>query len=361
MRVLLLSTLKRRIGPDIFASRSRIIYELAEGLAKREHSVSLLGTGDSYIPGVEVIPVIEKGWVDLPSPENEFIRDVASLQKMGEMLISLQDKFDLVHNHAYPDPFASVYEGKLQIPLVTTLHALYSDYLDELLSFYPKTNFIALSQGYKKLYKKAKIYSVVYNGVNTKAYKYQGKKKDYLFWLGRLARGRGADRKFLDQKGVRWAIELAESSGTQLYLAGPCEDPLFFEEEVKPHISEKIQWVGDISSEQSLPVEKIISLMQGAKAFLMTVNQDEPFGLVMAEAMACGTPVIAFNRGAVSEIVIDGKTGFVVDPQEGVEGLKKALEKIDNIERNACRKHIEENFTVDKMVDNYEKLYKQLI
>jgi len=108
-------------------------------------------------------------------------------------------------------------------------------------------------------------------------------------------------------------------------------------------LNDKIQWVGEISSEQSLPVEKVVDLMQNAKAFLMTVNQEEPFGLVMAEAMACGTPVIAFNRGAVSEIIRDGLTGFIVDPdaqiskpaeemwivkKTGLDGLCEAVERI---------------------------------
>ena len=173
MRILLLSTLKRRVGPDIFASRSRIIYQLSLGLASKGHKVSLLGTGDSQIPGVEVIPVIEKGWADLPPPENEFHRDVASLMKQAGMMLDLQDSYDVIHSHIYPDFFPPILGNELRKPLIITLHALYTDYIDEILTKFDKAYLIALSQAYKSLYRKAKIFDVVYNGVDTDLYSYR--------------------------------------------------------------------------------------------------------------------------------------------------------------------------------------------
>lgn len=101
--------------------------------------------------------------------------------------------------------------------------------------------------------------------------------------------------------------------------------------------------------------------MQKAKAFLMTINWEEPFGLVMAEAQSCGTPVIGFDRGSTSELVINGKTGFVVKPKEGIEGLKRALKKIDRINPRDCREHIEKNFSVKKMIEEYEKIYYRIL
>ena len=361
MRILVVSTLKRRIGPDIFASRSRIIYQLAEGLVKRGHSVSLIGTGDSQIPGVKIIPVLEKGWMDLPPAENSFLRDISSLIKLNNNILEVAHEFDVVHNHTYPDYFPSIVEKDLKVPLITTLHALYDDYMDDLLSSFSKTTFVALSNAYKNLYKKAKIENVIYNGVDTNLYSYNEKSEDYLLWVGRLPKGRREDGIFIDPKGVKSAIKLARETGQRLFLLGPCEDKEFFDRDVKPYLNEKIQWVGEVSPEQSVPIEKVVSLMQNAKCFLMTINQDEPFGLVMAEAMACGTPVIAYNHGSVSEIVRDGLTGFVVDPSEGTEGLGEALDKIDTLKRDDCRNHVEENFTIEKMVKNYEELYKQLL
>lgn len=362
MNILLLSTLKRKVGPLEFASRSRVIYQLATGLVERGHTVSLMGTGDSTIPGVKIIPIVPKGWVDLPPVENGFLRETASLLRLAASVREQQDQFDIIHNHTYPDFFPSVVENELSIPLVTTLHALYDEmYMDETLSLYPKTHFVALSEAYKKLYQKTRIDFVVYNGVNTNLYAYEEKKEEYLFWLGRLPKARNKDGSFMDPKGVRYAVQLARETGIPLKLAGVVEDAAFYEEDVKPFLSEKIQWVGDVSSKQSLSVEEVVSLMQKAKAFLMTINQQEPFGLVMAEAMSCGTPVIAFNRGSVAEIVKNGVTGYVVDPEDGIGGLKQAAKRISEIKPEDCRFHVEEHFTIEKMVEGYENVYKKIL
>lgn len=361
MKILIVSTLKRRIGADLFASRSRIIYEVSAGLAKKGHKVSLLGTADSIVPGVEIIPILEKGWVDLPPVENEFLRETASLINQARKIVEIQDSFDIVHNHTYPDFFPSVLQNELHIPLVTTLHALYDDYMEEVLSKSDKTYFIALSNGYKDLYEKVKFYDVVYNGIDTNLYTFKKDKQDYLFWLGRLPKGKNADGTFIDPKGVRWAIRLAKETGSKLILSGVCEDKNFFETDVKPYLNDKIQWAGEVSGEQSLPTEKVIELMQNAKAFLMTINQQEPFGLVMAEAMSCGTPVIGFNRGSVAEVVVNGKTGLIVNPDEGINGLKQAFGKINSINPEDCREHVLQNFSLEKMVDDYEKVYSRII
>lgn len=176
MRILIVSTLKRKVAPDYFASRSRVIFQLAKGLAERGHQVSLLGTGDSYIPGVKIIPLIEKGWVDLPAVENEFLRQIATLIQLSQKIVEVQEDFDIIHNHVYPDFFPSTIEDKLKIPMLTTLHALYDYYMDDLLATFPKTHFISLSNTYAKLYRKAKIYKIVYNGVDTNLYSYNEKK-----------------------------------------------------------------------------------------------------------------------------------------------------------------------------------------
>jgi len=361
MRILIVSTLKRKIAPDFFASRSRIIFQLASGLVKRGHQVSLLGTADSHIPGVKIIPVIEKGWVDLPPVENEFLRQTATLITLSQKIVEIQSNFDIIHNHLYPDFFPSIIEDRLTIPMLTTLHALYDYYMDDLLSILKKTYFISLSNAYAKLYKKAKIYKTVYNGVDTSLYPYQEKKGDYLFWLARLPKAKDKNGNFMDPKGVRSAIQLARETGEKLMISAPIEDKEFFERDVKPYLNDKIQFVGEPTQEQSVSLTTIIKLFQNAKAFLMTINQQEPFGLVMAEAGSCGTPVIGFDRGAIPEVVVDGKTGFIVPYSAGVSGLKQALTKINRIKPADCRKHIVENFSIESMVKNYEKLYLEIL
>jgi len=361
MRILIVSTLKRKIAPHEFASRSRIIYQLSQGLAKKGHQVSLLGTGDSEIPGVKIIPLLEKGWVDLPPVENEFLRQDTNLIQLTQKIVEIQGDFDIIHNHTYPDFFPSIIEDRLKIPMLTTLHALYDFYMDDLLSTFKKTHFISLSNNYAQLYKKAKIYKTVYNGVDTNLYSYQEKKGGYLFWLGRLPKGKNKDGSFMDPKGVRSAIKLAEITGEKLFISAPVEDKKFFEIDIKPHLNDKIQFVGEPTSEQSVSFEKILSLYQGAKAFLMTINQSEPFGLVTAEAGSCGTPVISFDRGALPEVMKDGVNGFLVPYEQGVEGLKNALKKIDQIKPINCRNHIVNNFSIENMVDNYEKTYNEIL
>jgi glycosyltransferase involved in cell wall biosynthesis len=361
MRILIVSTLKRKIASDNFASRSRIIFQLAQGLVKRGHEVTLIGTGDSQIPGVKIISAVEKGWVDLPPVENEFLRQTANLIQLDQKIIEIQNQFDIIHNHTYPDFFPSTIENQLRIPMLTTLHALYDFYMDDLLTTFKKTHFISLSKNYASLYKKAKIYKVVYNGVDTNLYSFQEKKEDYLFWLGRLPKGKNKDGTFIDPKGVRWAIKLAQMTGEKLFISAPVEDINFYNQDVKPHLNDKIKFVGEPTLEQSVKFEEILSLYKGAKAFLMTINQSEPFGLVTAEAGSCGTPVIVFDRGATPEIVIDGKTGFVIPYKKGVEGLKEALNKISQIKPQDCRNHIVNNFSIEKMVENYEKVYLEIL
>jgi len=361
MKILIVSTLKRKVASNYFASRSRVIYQLAHGLAKKGHQVSLLGTGDSEIPGVSIISTIEKGWVDLPPVENEFLRQTANLIQLSQKIVEIQSNFDIVHNHTYPDFFPSIIEDRLKIPMLTTLHALYDFYMDDLLEKFSKTHFISLSNSYGKLYKKAKIYKTVYNGVDTNLYSYNEQKDDYLFWLARLPKAKDKDGNFMDPKGVRFAIKLAQETGTRLFISAPVEDRGFFEHDVKPHLDDKIQFVGEPTKEQSVPITKIIELFQHAKAFLMTINQQEPFGLVMAEAGSCGTPVIGFDRGAVPEIVIDNKTGFIVPYEKGVSGLKDALGRIGTIKPQDCRDHIVKNFSIETMVNNYEATYLEII
>jgi len=233
--------------------------------------------------------------------------------------------------------------------------------LDETLSLFKKSYFICISKASRKLAKKTKIYKVIYNGVDTKLYNFSEKKEDYLLWIGRLARAKDKKGNFLDPKGIRWAIKLARETNSKLLLSGNIEDPEFFEKDVKPYLSKKIKWIGPISSEPPLTKKQVAKLMQKAKAFLMTVNWEEPFGLVIVESMSCGTPVIGFNRGAVSEIIANGKTGFVVNPKEGINGLKKALKNINKIDSKTCGEYVEKNFTLEKMAKNYEEVYQEII
>lgn len=361
MKILISSLLKRRISPKITAARPRMIFDLCWGLAKRGHKITVLGTGNSKIPGVKIIPVIPKSFVEMPNYENPFYAETGFLTKMARTIEKIGNQFDIIHNHTYPEFINLLVANKIKPPMITTVHAQMTPELDEVLSLFPEAKFIAISKAAKKLAKKTKIYKVIYNGVDTNLYKFCGKKENYLLWIGRLGKAKNEKGNFIDAKGVRWAIKLAKETHSRLLLAGNVEDIEFFNRDVRPYLSNKIKWVCPISSEQPLTKKEVARLMAKAKAFLMTINWEEPFGLVMAEAMSCGTPIIAFRRGSVPELIKNGKTGFIVNPKEGITGLKKALKKIDKIKPKDCRKHIEKKFSLEAMINNYEKTYKKLI
>jgi glycosyltransferase involved in cell wall biosynthesis len=383
MKILLAGTIKRRITEDITASRSTVVFELGKKLAEKGHEVTLLGTSDSLIPGVKTIGIIEKGLADLPVFENAMYVEISYLVALEKKLEEIAAEFDIVHNHTYLEFINLFASERIKTPMVTTLHAQATPEYDNVLSLFPKSNLVSISNAHRNLFKKAKIEFVVHNGVDKEIFSFEEQKEDYLLWIGRLGRAKDSNGNFVDAKGVKWAIELARKTGEKLLLFGNVEDMDFYNNDVKPFLDDKIKWVnGIVSSEQKLSHKEVADLMRKAKAFLMPINWEEPFGLVMAEAMSCGTPVIGFNKGSVSEIVRDGLTGYIVDcdnqeregrgswiiKKQGMEGLIEAIQHLNTISeteylqiRQNCRRHVEENFTIEKMVEGYENVYNQIL
>ena len=374
MKILLASTIKRNVTKDTTYSRSKVVYQIASELVKRGHDVSLLGTGDSFIEGVKTIPVIDRSFIDKQREEgyeNPFYVEAGYLVKFVKKLEEIGEEFDVIHNHSYPEFLNLFATDTIKTPIVVTIHMSLTPNLmsvyDDVLSLFPKSHLVAISNSQKQHFKKATIEAVVYNGVDTNSFPFADKKDDYLLWLGRLGQAKNPDGSFVDAKGVSWAIKTAIKTGKKLILSGGVEDKEFFEKEVKPYLNDKIQWVGKIGKDQPLTEEELAHYYGRAKAFLMTPNWDEAFGLVIIEAMSCGTPVIAFNKGSIPEIVEDNKTGYLSSYEEGVDGLAGNVEKLFNLSDQEyqvmstnARKRVEENFTIEKMVDGYEKVYKNV-
>lgn len=368
LRIALLAPLKRPINPQTTVSRNRIVADLALGLAQKGHSVTIFGTSDSNLPGVKVVGVVEKGLIELPPTENPFYTDTAYITHAVMKALALQDNFDVIHNHMYPEFMPLIAQKLFTAPIVTTVHSQATKELAMALSDTKgKSQLISISENAKKALNLQTI--VIYNGINANLYiPSKTPRRDYLLFIGRMSKAK-ANGKFLDPKGVGNALEVAKALGENLKIVANVEDKKFYDEIVASNLSEKIQFVGDVSSEQTLSREEIVNLHQNAKAFLFPINWEEPFGLVMAEAMACGTPVIAYNRGSVSELVRDGVTGFIIEPEnlqneskfaikgKGINGMIEAVKRIGEIDRKTCREHVLQNFSVEKMVDNYEKLY----
>jgi len=357
----MVSLLKRPVNSSTKSSRPKIIYELTEKLIQRGHSVTVLATGDTDIPGATIIPIIPTSWEDMHGYENPFYLQISTLVILAKKIEELAPQFDIIHNHTYPEVINLLISERINTPMVTTIHTQPFDYLDEALSHFPNAKLLAISKSHRSLLKKSPVFDIVYNGIDTSLFKYEESKDDYLLWLGRLSKAKNDKGEFLDPKGVKWAIKLAKETNSKLLLSGNVEDMAFYKKDVEPHLNDKIKWIGPVSSELSLSKQQVVELMQKARCFLMTVNWQEPFGLVMAESMSCGTPVIGFDNGAIPEIISNGRTGFIVPYKDGLEGLKNALKNIDSINPVDCRKHVEETFSTEAMVSRYEKVYQRVV
>ncbi|MCK5412770.1 MAG: glycosyltransferase family 4 protein [Candidatus Pacebacteria bacterium] len=258
---------------------------------------------------------------------------------------SQKGKFDIIHAyHLVPKilPFVNL----TKTPTVFTLHDPMNASWNKMINFCQwknKANYISISDNQRKGMPKLNYVKTVYNGLDLSNFKFQKEPQGYLAFLGRYSK----------EKGIDTAVQVAIKSKEKLKMAGNIWGGGFYDEKVKPFLKkDEVEDIGFLSR------KKLSSFLGGAKALLFPINWEEPFGLVMIEAMASGTPVIAFNRGSVSEVVKHGKTGFVV---ENEKEMIEAIKKIDQIKREDCRAHVEENFTIKTMVDGYEEAYQRVL
>lgn len=357
MKILFIAPLTRKITPQVTASRPRAVFDLVSRMLKRGHQVAVLGTADSRIPGAKIIPVIKKGFYEIEKDfENPFYTHTSFLIKQAKIAERIARKFDIIHSHAYPEFINLFLTETIKTPVLTTLHLVMNREIDSTLSLFKKAKIVCPTSS-KKLAQKTKVYKTINLGVDTNLYGFEPVKNNYLLWVGRLSRSKNNQGNFIDPQNVKLAIKLAEETGSELKLVANVEDVEFFNKEIKPHLSNKIKWIGGVSFNQPLAKKEIVKLMQKAKALLMFSDTLE--GLVVKEAMSCGTPIIGFPKQTFSSLVADGKTGFVVIRRKGIEGLKQAVKNLDKISPKDCRTHVEKNFNLEKTVIEYEKVYKQ--
>jgi len=365
MKILLTAPLRRRVSAEITASRPRFIFDLATNLIKKNYDVAILGTGDSYVEGATIIPIIEKGINALPPFENPFYAELSFLTQMTAKIKNLASQFDIIHNHAYPE-FAPLFITDLiKIPVITTIHAPATPELDQALSLFPHTLLVCPSEAQKKHLPMSTISAVIPHGTDIKNYSFSPQSDDYLLWIGRLGKAKDENGEFIDGKGVRLAIKVAQTTNKKLFMTGNIEDKKFFEKDVSPYLNSTIQWLGGVSTEQPMSKTEIAGLMQNAKALLITTRFDESFGLTAIEAGSCGTPIIGFDKGAIPEIVHDGITGFVIKSELGVDGLSDAVKSLYALSsqeysqmRKDSRDRIALHYSLEKMTENYIALYE---
>jgi glycosyltransferase involved in cell wall biosynthesis len=341
MKIAQIAPVWARVPPEKYGGVELVVHNITEELIKRGHEVTLFASGDSKTKA-RLVSVVKKNLFAQHIPWEEHAYLMLNLNKA----FSMAQKFDVIHCHEDYWPF---YSGIIKTPVVYTIHSPTTDITParkKVLTYFKDVNWVCISEAQHNLSEvELKKTAVVYNGIELKKHVLTQQTKDYFVWLGRFDR----------IKGGKEAILAAKKAKEKLVLAGHIGDQKYFEKEIKPLIDGKqIKYIGEIEH------QKVSEFVSGAKGFLDPLMWDEPFGLVMVEAQASGTPVIAFDRGSAREVVKDGETGFIVDFND-IEAMVGAMKKIQNIDRSRCRKYVKDNFSIEKMVDGYERVYQRII
>lgn len=340
--------------PEVIYAPIHLTLKLTEQLQARGHNLTVYAPQGSHVPGGQLetlgLTPLEQDqstpyfYPGLDRTQKNTIRVAWKQYFIQQMLQAAADgAFDLVHIHAvdFALPLARAYPT---VPVVYTLHDPI-EWRHQLYRLFSSPNqwFVSVSDSQRRPAPDLQYAATVYNGVETDRFPFSSRPGTYLLYVGRL----------MPEKGVSEAIKVAQALGEELKIigptaAGPSAPDHYWKTEIEPHLNEKIQYLGTVNRTE-LP-----AYYQNAKALLMPIQWEEPFGLVMTEALACGTPVIAFRRGSVPEVVRDGQTGFVVDT---TDDMIAAVKNIPTLSRQACRDHVEQNFSFQKMVEGYEQAY----
>lgn len=343
-----------------------VVRDLSLALIKRGHEVVVFAPDGSTFDGVPVVTcgasLKDRG----KNPTDETSLPIK--HAYAKAIVSQLSGFDVVHSHL--EHVLLPFIPTIAAPVVSTIHgAGFADFEMAQFTKYPDGTFIGLSHRATEVLPYIHFSGVVYNGIDVQSCPYVdvSQESPYLAWMGR----------FSPNKGVIDAIQASKQSNSVLTIVG-------FEQQGNDEYMRQAQSMVDGASIRML--DKMIghvkyAFLGNANAFLFPIHWEEPFGLVMIEAMACGTPVVAYNHGSVPEIVVDGVTGYIIDEEDfnetntsnktnktnliiqkkGVAGLVEAIARIGEIDRGVCRAHVEKNFTTDRMVEGYEKMYTSVL
>jgi glycosyltransferase involved in cell wall biosynthesis len=334
LRIALVSPIALPTRPDIGSSIEQIVSLLAAELTQRGHDVTLFATGDSQTAAT-LHAVYPRGY-----KEDSMLWTYYEFHEIMHVAAAFEqaDRFDIIHSHAYHH--ALPFPRLVHTPVVHTYHINPTKDIIRCYSRYPETQVVAVSQYHRSKFAALDRVPVIYNGVDIDAFPFQAKSGDYLVFLGHLTH----------QKGALEAIQIAQQVGMRLVMAGQAGD--YFHREVKPWVDGKqVEYIGFVG------VPERNKLLAEAAALLFPINASEAFGLVMVEAMACGTPVAAINRCAVAEIVEPGVTGYYA---ADVDTLAALIPDTLALDRHRVRGAIA-RFDYRRMVDDYESLYRQVL
>ena len=337
MRVAMLAPPWIAVPPPGYGGIEQVIALLAAELTERGNSVTLFAAPGTRSSAEVLSPLedIHPDEIQMSLYEADHVASAfASIEEADE-------PFDILHDNCGFAAFA--FADRIDIPLVHTLHGPFTD---ETSAFYARHGYkapaVALSRYQaEQAPPELDVVAVIGNPIVVDDFPFRAEKDDFLLWVGRMNPDKGPHR----------AIAAAREAGVRLVLAGPVQpgNEDFFAKEVEPHIDgDRVEYVGEVGEEKA-------DLYVGARAFLMPIRWPEPFGLVMTEAMACGTPVIAFPEGSASEIVVDGETGFVVEDERA---MAEAVGRLDEIDPERCRESARERFDVAPVAEAYERAYE---
>lgn len=339
MKIAQVAPLYESIPPKMYGGTERIVHYITEELVKMGHEVTLFASGDSNTSAT-LIPACVKSLRLDPRCMDPFVYHIIQLQMVQERI----SEFDILHYHT--DYFHFPLSLTNRSTHLTTLHGrLDLPDLQPLYRIFSTIPLISISNNQRKPVPNANWAATIYHGLPLDLLKFNPESGLYLAFLGRIS----------PEKGIEKAIEMAKESSIKLKIAAKVDmvDLDYFNTEILPLMDhDLIEFIGEISE-----VDKS-EFLGNAMALLFPINWEEPFGLVMIEAMACGTPVIAFNRGSVPEVIDEGITGFVVNSvKEGLEAIKK----INRIDRKKIRTVFEQKYNAERMTRDYLKIYEQLI
>jgi len=314
-----------------------VVTELVNQLVENGHHVTLVGAGRNGTAAQQFFSVFDEPPSErLGTPVPEVISAAAA----AEILEGLD--VDVVHDHSLAGPLLA--RGRT-VPTVATMHGPVDGDQGEYYSqLGPSVNVVAISDAQRRLNSAINWVGTVHNAVDVDSFPFRADKDDYVLWVGR----------FHPEKGPHLAIDAARAAGRRIVLAGKRIEPeekAFFEAEIAPRLGPDVEYVGEAGADLKR------ELYAGAQSFLFPLQWDEPFGMVMIEAMACGTPVVALRRGSVPEVVAHGVSGLVVDD---VADLPAALDAVLAIDPARCREHVASRFSPPVMAAGYERIYRQV-
>ncbi len=341
MRIAQISPLWERVPPFRYGGIELIVKLLTDELVRRGHSVTLFASGDSIVKA------------KLHSVHDQALRLDSAIQEpdiyhqimLADIYQEEYANFDIIHSHiGYP---ALPYSRYVKTPTVHTLHGAFTSDTAKIFRRFGEQPLISISKSQREPCLDLNYIHTAYNGIDTAVYPFYNEPAQpaYLAFVGRIS----------PQKGAVEAIKIARASGLPLKIAGKVDvvDVDYYREKVEPLVDgEQIQYLGEVSHEDK------VKLLGEATVTLFPITWREPFGLVMIESMAAGTPVIAMNLGSVPEVIADGKTGFVCD---SVEQMIEMVLKATKLDRQTCREYVVNRFSVESMTDEYEKAYSMVM